>query len=60
MSNKLDDKTRLMKMAAVMRAARRLRDVTRNLVLEGPEAKAAWEDLDQAITAKDDYLVSGL
>ncbi len=44
---------------AVLRAARELRNATRNLVREdeGPEARQAWDKLDHAINERDDYMV---
>lgn len=40
--------------SAIVRAARQLRNISRNLLLEEPEALAAWNALDRALQAQDD------
>jgi hypothetical protein len=40
----------------VIRAARELRNVSRNIVCEDPEAAEAWAVLDRALNARDDFM----
>lgn len=44
------------KTGEVLRAARRLRDQTRNIVHEEPGAREAWDELNRAIDSRDDYM----
>jgi len=45
---------------AVLRAARELRNKTENLTLAEPEAREAWEKLDEAIRRRDDFIAGTL
>jgi len=50
-------KQRLELTAAVVRAARNMRDVSQNIAHEDDDASTAWERLDEAMRALDDFAV---